>query len=127
MWSRDELGAVARLCVKHDVTLCSDEVWGECVLEPEATPFIGMGALCAEVEGLRERLIVISSPSKVFNVACTDIAYAAIPGEALRRAFIRVGADKAEVTPFGFAVHMDPSRCVWIPLVTSAIHPLSDH
>ena len=72
---------MARLCVKHDVTLCSDEVWGECVLEPEATPFIGMGALCAEVEGLRERLIVISSPSKVFNVACTDIAYAEIPGE----------------------------------------------
>ena len=36
-------------------------------------------------------------------MASTDVALAVIPDTKLRRAFSRVGADKAEVTPFGYA------------------------
>ena len=38
---------------------------GELVLEPEKTPFVGMASLIDEVAGLRERLVVMTSTSKV--------------------------------------------------------------
>ena len=115
VWSRGELSRLASLCVSHGVTLLSDEVWAEVVYddddddEPSGSAsragdgagFTGMGALLAEHPELS--LVVLTSPSKAFNVATTDIALAAIPDARLRRAFSRVGADKAEVTPFGYA------------------------
>ena len=74
-WTKEELERVASLCVEHDVTLCSDEVWGEVPLEPSAFPFTSMLSLLSDgdgrggIEGLAERLIVLTSPSKCFNVA----------------------------------------------------------
>ena len=106
-WPRDDLSRLLRLCVDHGVTVCSDEVWGELPLEPSATPFTSALALAsgpASVPGLRERLIVLTSPSKCFNVATLDIALAAVPDGALREAFRRAGAETgtAEVPPFGY-------------------------
>ncbi len=103
-WTRAELEAVARLCVAHDVVLCSDEVWGEMPLDSTAHPFTSMlsllpsggageggaagepgrGESCG-VNGLMERLIVLTSPSKCFNVAPLDIAVAVIPDADLWR------------------------------------------
>lgn len=103
VWSRGEMAAVAQACVEHDVLLLSDEVWGEVVLEPELTPFVGAADLINDIPGLRERLIVLTSPSKAFNVAACDIAVAAIADDTLRQTFAAVGVDKAEVTPFGYA------------------------
>jgi len=101
-WTRDDVRRVASLCATHDVLLCSDEVWGEMPLEAPTTPFTSALALLEEVEGLRERLIVLTSPSKCFNVATLDIALAVVPDPALQSAFVAVGRDQAEVTPFGF-------------------------
>lgn len=103
VWTRQELVRVGRMCVDHDVTVLSDEVWGELVLEPSKTPFVGFGALTNEIAGLTERLIVLTSPSKAFNVASLDVAVAAIADPTLRRYFRQAGADTAEVTPFGYA------------------------
>ena len=131
VWSKDELRAVAELCVRHDVTLLSDEVWGEMVLEPEKTPFVGMGSLMDEVPGLESRLIVLTSPSKAFNVAASDIAIAAIPDPQLRRAFTRAGRDKAEVTPFGFAAceaaYTDPDVELWRQRLVTYLRANRDH
>jgi len=88
------------------VTLLSDEVWADLVLTDEypeeedqeredkgewkvadttsmsfKSEFVGMASLCEEMPGLAERLAVITSPSKTFNVASLDIAVAAIPGQ----------------------------------------------
>ena len=40
-----------------------------------------MASLMDEVAGLRERLVVMTSTSKTYNVASTDCAVAAIPDE----------------------------------------------
>jgi len=101
-WTREELARVAALCVREGVVLCSDEVWGEMPLEPAAAPFTSMLALLGGVEGLQERLIVLTSPSKCFNIAPLDVATAVIPGETLRRRFLQAGKDAAEVGPFGY-------------------------
>lgn len=96
-WTRDDVRRVASLCATHDVLLCSDEVWGEMPLEAPTTPFTSALALLEEVEGLRERLIVLTSPSKCFNVATLDIALAVVPDPALQSAFVAAGRDQAEV------------------------------
>ena len=70
VWTRDELRAVAECCVRHEVFVMSDEVWGELVLEPELTPFVGMASLVDEVPGLREKLVVVTSTSKTYNGVC---------------------------------------------------------
>lgn len=117
VWTRDELAAVARLCVKHDVLLLSDEVWSDIVYDPARTPFVGMGALLDDVPGLAERLIVVASPSKTYNIATADVAYGTVVDPDLRRAFVHAGSDKAETPPFGFAAALaaltDPSVAEW--------------
>jgi cystathionine beta-lyase len=133
-WPREDLARVARLCVEHDVLLCSDEVWGEMPLEPDSAPFVSMLALLAPpgapassvasdpeaaggVPGLFERLIVMTSPSKCFNVAPLDIAFAMVPDESLRARFVAAGGDKAEVSIFGYpatlAAYKDPECEAW--------------
>ena len=152
-WSADELERICRLCVANDVTILSDEVWGEMPLADlesdtgegrvpfvstlqfltppttattaaAATATAGTAAATAAVTGkrrvdgasveaedagipdgipgLRERLIVLLSPSKCFNVASLDLAVAVVPAPSLRRKFRDVGSDSAEVTPFGY-------------------------
>ena len=69
VWTRDEMVRVAKTCVKHDVVLVSDEVWRELILDEDKTPFTGAGSLLKEVDGLRERLVVMTSPSKTLTRA----------------------------------------------------------
>ena len=101
-WSKAELTRLATLCVTYDVLLCSDEVWGEMPLEAAVTPFTSTLALLDDVAGLRERLLVITSPSKCYNVATLNIALTVVPDAALRGEYKKAGADAAEVTPFGY-------------------------
>ena len=69
------------------------------------------------VAGLRERLIVLSSPSKCFNIATLNFAYAVIPDAKLRGAFRAAGADMAEVPRFGYfgalAAYGHPESEAW--------------
>jgi cysteine-S-conjugate beta-lyase len=94
----------------------SDEVWAELVMDD--VEFTGMGSMIDVVPGLAERLIVMASPSKAFNVAGTDVAFALIADKELRLAFARSGSDKAEITPFGYvalrAAYSSSNECeVW--------------
>ena len=111
VWRRTELEAVARCCAKHDAILCSDEVWSALVLDDAVTPFVSMGELAASDLALRERLVVLTSPSKCYNVAALDVALAIVPNDALRRRYVRAGRDQAEVTPFGLAA----CEAIWLP------------
>ena len=76
----------------------SDEVWGEMPLSASNAPFTSMlhllpptGAAAsgrpegAGVAGLRERLMLLISPSKCFNVASLDLAVGPTPGRRLTR------------------------------------------
>ena len=131
VWTRAELIRVAQLCVKHDVVLLSDEVWADMVYDEVATPFTGMGALLQDVPGLSERLVVVSSPSKTYNVATCNVAYAAVVDPNLRREFLRAGRDKAETTPFGFAAalsaYTDPACAQWRLRLLAYLRSNRDH
>ena len=116
-WSRSELARLATLCGTHDVLVCSDEVWGELPLRPDAAPFTSALALLDEVPTLRQRLVVLTSPSKCFNVATLNVAIGVVPDPALRAELAHAGRDMAEVTPFGYfaalAAYSEPESEAW--------------
>lgn len=131
VWTRDELLSVARLCVKHDVLLLSDEVWSDVLYDPTATPFIGMAGLLDDVPGLLERLVVITAPSKTFNIATANVAFAAVLCPTLRRQLIAVSRDKAETPPLGYAAvlsaYADPKCAAWRARLIAYLQANRDH
>lgn len=82
VWRRDELEAVADICLRHDLTLISDEIHFDLV-QP-GSDHIVTNRLSDEVSA---RTIFMSAPSKSFNLAGFNHAYAVIPDTQLRRRF----------------------------------------
>jgi N-succinyldiaminopimelate aminotransferase len=60
VWSRDELGHLADLCVERDVVAVTDEVYEHLVYDGEHIPL-------ASLPGMRDRTVTISSAAKTFS------------------------------------------------------------
>lgn len=101
VWTRPELEELAAFCVRHDLTLCSDEIHCDLVLEPELSPFTS----CLTLEGpVKGRVIVMMAASKTYNVPGLGLSFAVIPSPELRRRFQAAkSAFVAETSPLGFA------------------------
>ena len=79
VWSRDELIKINQLCIKHSVTLLSDEIHGDLVFQgDDYTPMFSLP------DDLIQNVIVCVSPSKTFNVAALHAATVIIPNQVLR-------------------------------------------
>lgn len=79
VWTKDELIKINQLCIKHSVTLLSDEIHGDLVFKgADYTPMFSLP------EDLIQNVIVCVSPSKTFNVAALHAATVIIPNKALR-------------------------------------------
>ena len=91
VWRRSELTKIAQLCEMYNVTLLSDEIHGDLVLDgPDYTPAFSLA------EPLNQRVISLVSPSKTFNVAALHAATAIIPNADLREQVTR-GFNQDEV------------------------------
>lgn len=64
VWNMDELRAVAAFCAKNDIILLSDEIHHDLVFAPNK--FIAMPLAAPESV---DRLIILTAPSKTFNIA----------------------------------------------------------
>jgi cystathionine beta-lyase len=84
-WTDEELLAVADLCQRRDLVVCSDEIHCGLILDAGKThrPF----ALLRP--GLTERCITLMAPSKTWNIPGISCAFAIIPNDTLRRRFLR--------------------------------------
>lgn len=78
VWSREELSAVMEFCVRHRLTVISDEVHYDLVFEGKHT----MAALAARP--LNVKCVTLIAPSKTFNVAGIQTASMIIEDERLR-------------------------------------------
>ncbi len=78
-----ELEQLGAFCVKHDLTLCSDEIHADLLLNPEAK-HIPIASLSP---ALQERTITLMAPSKTFNIAGLQASFAIIPNATLRKRF----------------------------------------
>ena len=81
VWSRAELEQVADFARRHDLILVSDEIHHDLVFPGHR--HIPM----AHVEGVSERLVMMSAPSKTFNIAGMHTGNVIIADDALRARF----------------------------------------
>jgi cystathionine beta-lyase len=85
IFTRDELNALAVICQKHDIIICSDEIHCGLLLDEDKT-HLPTSILDPEVA---KRTITLMSPSKTFNLPGLGCAFAVISDEKLRRRFVQ--------------------------------------
>lgn len=77
-----ELTRLATLCERHDLTVCSDEIHCDLLLNGQQhTPFAALNAEIAQ------RCITLMAPSKTFNIPGLGASFAIIQNAKLRRCF----------------------------------------
>ena len=79
---RDELQAIAEICLRHNIVVCSDEIHGDLVYPGhEHIPIASLG------REIGERSVTLMSPSKAFGISGIGGAFAIIPNPDLRARF----------------------------------------
>lgn len=87
VFSRGDLGRLADLAERYDITIVSDEIWADLILDDAAhVPFASLDHPAAH------RAITLVAPSKTWNLAGLGCAAAIIRDAALRRRFRSAGA-----------------------------------
>jgi cystathionine beta-lyase len=82
VYTREELQAMAEICLKRNVLICADEIHGELVFEGHR--HIPIASLSPEIS---QATITLGSPSKAFNIPGLYCSYAIIQNPELRRRF----------------------------------------
>ncbi len=72
VFTRDELRAIAEVCERHDLMLCSDEIHCGLILDPDKA-HVPVASLS---ENIAQRTVTLMSASKTFNVPALGCAYA---------------------------------------------------
>jgi cystathionine beta-lyase len=98
VWRREELARVADICLRHGVTILSDEIHNDLVYRP--LTHVPMASLSPEVERIT---VTCHAASKTFNLAGLSTAYVMIPEPELRQAFtpVRDALHVEALNPFG--------------------------
>lgn len=91
VWTREELETIGDICVKHGVTVVSDEIHNDFIWEGTHTVFAGIKKEFADIS------VTCTSPSKTFNLASMLISNIFIPDQTLRRKF-RKEMDRAGIS-----------------------------
>ncbi len=82
VYSKQELTELAQLCIKHDLIICSDDI--HCDLILNGKPHVPIASLSEDVA---QRSITLMAPSKTFNIAGLDTAFAVIPNPKMRKQY----------------------------------------
>lgn len=91
VWTKEELETIGDICVKHGVTVVSDEIHNDFIWEGKHTVFACIKREFADIS------ITCTSPSKTFNLASMLISNIFIPNQILRRKF-RKEMDRAGIS-----------------------------
>ena len=81
VWTREELQQLGDICLKHNVIVVSDEIHSDFVFKGKHTVF---GSISEE---FANSSIIVTAPTKTFNLAGIQIAHAIIKSPTLRREF----------------------------------------
>ncbi len=82
-YSEAELGAVAELCLRHDLVLCSDEIHCQIILDEQAR-HVPVASLAPEIA---DRTISLYAATKTYNIPGLSCGVAVIPNADLRQRF----------------------------------------
>lgn len=98
VWTKEELERIGTICIRHGVTVVSDEIHGELVyLGHVYTPFASLS------DEFARHSVTCFSPSKAFNIAGLQIATIVAQNEDVRRKIDRAINinEVCDVNPFG--------------------------
>ena len=84
VYTRNELTALADMCCRHDMLICSDEIHCDLILEPGCR-HIPLATLGPEIA---DRTITLMAPSKTYNIPGLGCSFAIISNDSVRRRFI---------------------------------------
>ncbi|WP_434289393.1 MalY/PatB family protein [Celeribacter sp. SCSIO 80788] len=112
VWTRAELEGVAAFCKRHNLILVSDEIHHDLVMPGHThTPM-------ALIEGIEDRLIMMSATTKTFNIAGTHSGNVIIADAKLRAKFAsRMAALGISANSFGLEMATaaySPEGAVWV-------------
>jgi cystathionine beta-lyase len=82
VFRRDELEQMAKICLRHNVVICSDEI--HCDLVFSGHPHLPIATLSPEVAA---RTITLMAPSKTYNIAGIHASVVIIENPDLRKQF----------------------------------------
>jgi len=112
VWTREELEGVAEFARRHDLIVVSDEIHHDLVMPGQS--HIPM----ATIEGLDDRLVMMTAATKTFNIAGAHVGNVIIPDPDLRARF---GARMMALgmSPNSFGLHMvtaaySPEGAAWV-------------
>ncbi len=112
VWTKGELQAVAAFAKRHDLVLVSDEIHHDLTMPGQA--HIPM----TRIEGVEERLVMMTATTKTFNIAGAHIGNVIIADPDLRASFsARMMA--MGISPNSFGMHMaraaySPEGAQWV-------------
>jgi L-glutamine---4-(methylsulfanyl)-2-oxobutanoate aminotransferase len=109
VFTREELEFIAELCKEFDVIAFTDEIY-EHIIYDESLPHISM----AQIDGMRERTVVVNSLSKTYSVTGWRVGYCIAPPDisgAIRKVhdFLTVGAAHPLQVAGAYALSLPPS------------------
>lgn len=112
VWTRDELEGVAAFAQRHDLILVSDEIHHDLVFSGAKHTAMAL------IDGIQDRLIMMTATTKTFNIAGSHSGNVIIPDPALRAKF---GARMMALglSPNSFGLHMaqaaySPEGAAWV-------------
>lgn len=99
VFTRSEISAVAEICIRSNVTICSDEIHCGLILDADK-PHIPTAALDPEIA---RNCITLMAPSKTYNLPGLGCSFAVISDADLRQQFKKAMAGIVpHVTVFGY-------------------------
>jgi cysteine-S-conjugate beta-lyase len=113
VWTADELRGVADFCVRHDLILVSDEIHHDLVFPGQR--HIVMANAAPDIAG---RLVMMTAPTKTFNIAGAHTGNVIIPDPDLHKRFAaRMNA--LGMSPNSFGLRMataaySPDGAAWV-------------
>ena len=112
VWTKDELAQVAAFAKRHDLVLVSDEIHHDLVMPGHThTPM-------ALIEGVADRLVMMTATTKTFNIAGCHSGNVIIPDPKLRAIFAERMAAMG-LSPNSFGLFMataaySPEGATWV-------------
>ena len=111
VWTKAELEGVAAFAKRHDLILVSDEIHHDLTFGAQHTPM-------AHIEGVMDRLVMMTATTKTFNIAGSHTGNVIIPDPDLRQRFGQRMAALG-ISPNSFGLFMataayTPEGAAWV-------------
>jgi cystathionine beta-lyase len=113
VWTVDELRAVADFCIRHDLVLVSDEIHHDLIYPGHRHVPMPLAA-----PDVADRLVMMTAPTKTFNIAGAHTGNVIIADAGLRKRFSdRLGALGISPNAFGLVMATaaySPGGAAWV-------------